>query len=195
MSDHRWNTLPALVDLDNVLCNSQAKVEEIVRSRFVGVAAPETMWDRSQWDWGKMFGLNFKQERKLNSCFHQDESLLAMNAFEGAATSIAKLHDIVPVFIVTSRLSTARTATENWLAINNIRHDRLLFCSEKHLLAKVSSVLFDDNGETAVNFDQNGGVSYLIRKDWNLFVNDEVLQVNADINEAIDHFVRAFWAN
>ncbi len=157
-------SLRALVDLDNVLCKTDAVIRRLIK-RQTGRSLREQ--EVVEFDYSRVASLTPVEYEGVLREFHRTDSLSA-KPIRGARLALKLLSATFRVTIVTGRPAEFRPETLRWLQKNRMKFDELVFSTRKWELAKGSAFLVEDSGETALTVSHCCLV-YLFDYPWNSF--------------------------
>jgi len=132
---------------------------------------------------GEVFGVNLKQEQIVYYEYHRcgitkeqeqrvleifrDVTCTEVEVVPGAVEALRLLKQRYRVVLVTSRNPVIREKTEEWLRLNEIPHELLIFENAKHQTGQALDFFIEDNGESAVLLAEAGIRTFLFDYPWN----------------------------
>lgn len=155
------------LDMDGVLSN-------FVNGILVGIYNLDEQeildtWPAGEWDVSKVIGKPWEEiTQEVN-----DEGI---DFWEG----LEMYPDALPIYTLANALGKVRLLTTPmdvkgclegkvmWAVINLGTHpDDVIFCKEKHLLARPDAILIDDKQKNIAEFEEAGGLTVTVPRPWN----------------------------
>ncbi len=164
---------PICIDIDNVVAQTDAVLRELICRHTSG---------RVVLDYADVVEFEYwKCRDSKGDCITRDEWSIIHEAFSCADTirairpmagiegHLRLLRDRYRLDFVTSRLTKAQSATEEWLVAHGVPFDRLIFTQHgsKHLLPERYAVVIEDHYEQAAAFAERGTKVLLLVHPWN----------------------------
>ena len=161
------------IDLDNVI----AQTDEVMRRvifEFTGGNVELCYQDIVHFNYWECMDKNGNSITKkewgdVHEMFSQPENIFSIKPYPNVQKYLEELSKKFDLHIATSRLSTARKATIEWLEKNNLTPHFLHFVKhgEKHKVLGKFTVSIEDHLEQAEDFAKLGTLSYLLAHPWN----------------------------
>lgn len=153
-----------VVDLDNVISDTDAKIRAIIKRNY-GVNARRK--DITQFDYEKCLPITYEQVKEVLEEFHSYH-LLSLKLIRGAKSALDVIAAKFKVIIATERPSKTRQPTLEWLRQHHIPSQQVVFVQSKReiLLPRVSH-LIDDKWENAIDIANTGMSVILFDRPWN----------------------------
>jgi uncharacterized HAD superfamily protein len=111
-------------------------------------------------------GISMEQEQRVLEIF-RDATCSELAVIPGAVEALRLLKQKHRVILVTSRHPAIRGKTEDWLRLNDIPHDLLIFENAKHRTGQAFDYFIEDSGESAVSLAETGIRTFLFDYPWN----------------------------
>ena len=156
------------VDIDNVLADTDDVVRRLIRDLF---EVHSTRDDIITWEYSSSLPITAEQERKVFNILHR-EHLSEISVVPGAPAGLSHLRTLAPIWIITARPESSRSATEEWLTTFGFEYDTLLFSASKPDVAVPVIFYIDDNPETANQLNARSKRIFLMDRPWNREIPD-----------------------
>jgi uncharacterized HAD superfamily protein len=152
------------IDIDNVLAATDPMIRKLIR-KYCGVNANQEQITR--WRYSEALPISPKQEQFVFEQFHS-YYCRKVGLVNGARRAVRRLAGFTEIWLLTQRPESALEGTLEWLKINAIRYDRLIFTKDKTEYASDLWGLVEDNGSTAMAAAELGiREVYLMDYPWN----------------------------
>ena len=139
------------VDIDNVISLTDPAIRKLI-------------WD--------IYGIRLKQEQIIHFDYHQcgitvqqergvfevfdNITCGELSVVPGAIEAMTLLKQQYPIVLVTSRNPMTRKRTKDWIRVNNVPHNSLIFEKAKHEADLSFGFFVEDNGESALSLAEAG---------------------------------------
>ena len=155
------------VDIDNVIAQTDPAIRKTLRDVF-GVCLEQEQV--ICYDYQRC-GITEEQERRILEIF-RDATCSELALIPGAVEALKLLGQQYRVILVTSRNPVIMEKTRNWLMLNGIPHDSLVFEAEKHRTGQAFDFFIEDNGEAALSLAETGIRTFLFDYPWNRSIRE-----------------------
>jgi len=152
-----------VVDIDNVLAATDAKIRELIRTHFGVVASQDQI---ISWNYHESLPISPEDERFILHELHT-KFCTSLEVVPGAPYVLSRLHAHTRVIIATQRPEFTREATVQWLAANDLPYDELLFLKKKVIPGARSHLIVEDSADNAYRAALAGVLALLLDYPWN----------------------------
>lgn len=184
--------LRLVLDLDNVLADTDTVMREVIRN-YTG--------SRVNFEYGHISRFNYHECKdargetitrddwhRVHDSFSEPDRLMSVVPYPGVQEHLTRLGTVFELHIATARLPQARETTVRWLREYGFPPHRLHFLGhgEKHLsLGRFFAAVEDDRAQAEL-FARAGTHSFLLAHPWNEMAHDGPLHRHRDWGTMID---------
>lgn len=112
-------------------------------------------------------GLEINIYNAITSAQEDEDHVLNLPVLEGAIEGVSKLQKLGDeIWMITSRSTRIRPATEQWLADNELGYDKLVFVEKPKSMTE-TDLLIDDHHKELLQFLETGRPGIMYRHPWN----------------------------
>ncbi len=161
------------IDIDNVLCDTDSVIRDIIRE-YTGGEVDLGYADIIKFNYHECTdhrgnGITEKQWREIHDKYSFSENIHRVQPQDEIPDALHTLREAFEIHIATSRLQAAHEATRDWLASHRIPFDDLHFVNhrEKHLIPISFHAAIEDDLEQAKLFLPVASESILLAHPWN----------------------------
>ena len=150
------------VDIDNVVAQTDPAIRKTLEDVF------DVCLDQRQivhYAYHRC-GITKEQEQRVLEIF-RDETCTELEVIPGTVEALSLLKQRYQIILVTSRNPLIVEKTQEWLRLNGIPHDYLVFEKEKHQTGHSFDFFIEDNGESALSIAEAGIPTFLFDYPWN----------------------------
>jgi 5'(3')-deoxyribonucleotidase len=161
------------IDLDNVIAKTDEVMRRVILEYTKGRVCLryEDINRFNYWECTDEDGNSISKEDwcKVHEIFSQQRYILSIEPYPCVQRYVKRLAQAFDLHIVTSRLSTARKATIEWLENHAFPPHDLHFVKhrQKHKILRNFAVSIEDDMKQAEDFAELGTVSYILAHPWN----------------------------
>ena len=150
------------VDIDNVVAQTDPAIRKTLEDVF------DVYLDQRQivhYEYHRC-GITKEQEQRVLEIF-RDETCTELEVIPGAVEALNFLRQRYRIVPVTRRNPLIGEKTQEWLRLNRIPHDHLIFEKQQHQTGHSFDFFIEDNAESALSIAEAGIQTFLFDYPWN----------------------------